>query len=231
MNSRLGVNGDSQLEEIRENGGAGLPYIIRKAAKLVSYIFHPVFVPVYLVYFIIYIHPYAFAGISALLKSETLITAFVCFTFFPLVTVLLLRGLKFIPSIELKTRQDRIIPLIACAVWYFWVWWVWHNLPYIPHELTLLALTSWLSVAIAPFLNVVMKISLHAISLGVMLTCMSLMVFSGNMEPGLYLSVALLITGLVCTARLIDSDHSQTEMYAGLALGISTTLVINFLFY
>ena len=230
MNSRLGVNKDAVLEEIREKGGAGLPAPVKFLAKIISYIFHPVFIPVYLVYFIVFVHPYLLAGETVQRKREIIGMAFVSFTFFPLVTVLLLKGLNFISSIKLETRQDRIIPLIACAVWYFWIWWVWHNLNFIPHELTLLAISSWITVAVAPFLNVIMKVSLHMIAMGVMLAVMFLMALSSELEFGLFISLSLFLTGLVGTARLIDSDHRPVEIYGGLILGAGTTLVLNFLY-
>jgi hypothetical protein len=229
MNQRLSINKEHQIEELREYGGAGLNAAVRIAAKIISYIFHPVFVPVYLVYFMIYIHPYLFAGDSAIHKREVLIMSLVSFMFFPLVTVGLLRALKFISSVQLKTRQDRIIPLVACGVWYFWIWYVWHNLPMIPKEMALLGLASWISVSLALMANVIMKISLHAISLGVMLMCMLLMGFSGELAFGLYISIALFITGLVCTARFIDSDHTAAEIYGGLALGMLTTGIVSLL--
>jgi hypothetical protein len=34
------------------------------------------------------------------------------------------------------------------------------------------------------------------------------------------LSLALLITGLVCTSRLLVSDHSQKDIYLGLSVGL-----------
>ena len=46
---------------------------------------------------------------------------FVIYSLFPLVTVLLAKGLGFIDSVYLKTQRDRIIPYIACEIYYFWI--------------------------------------------------------------------------------------------------------------
>lgn len=229
MNTRLRMNKEHQLEEIREKGSTGQPALVRAMAKIISYLFHPVFVPVYVVIFMLYVHPYLFAGVSPLHKREVLIQALVSFSFFPLVTVLLLKALKFIPSIHLETKQDRIIPLIACGVWYFWIWYVWRNLPDIPVEAMRLALASWISVSLALMANIIMKVSLHAISMGVMLTAMFLMGFSREIQFGQYISIALFLTGLVCTARFIDSDHTSVEIYGGLGLGIFSFLAVYFI--
>ena len=40
-----------------------------------------------------------------------------------------------------------------------------------------------------------------------------------------YLSGALLIAGIVCTARLIASDHTPKEIYVGLLVGAISQLL------
>ena len=46
---------------------------------------------------------------------------------------------------------------------------------------------------------------------------MMLLALTQSVSFGVYISVALLIAGLVCTARFIVSDHTQKEIYGGLA--------------
>ena len=72
-----------------------------------------------------------------------------------------------------------------------------------------------------------MKVSLHAISMGIVATFFTLMAFNQDLNFGIYLSIALLLTGLVCTARFIVSDHTAAEVYGGLAVGAAAMLVAN----
>ncbi|HRG83398.1 MAG TPA: hypothetical protein PLO99_12860, partial [Chitinophagaceae bacterium] len=132
MNSRLVVDKQEGLKEFREGGLSPQPPAIRMAARFFSWLFHPVFIPVLLVWFMLYRHPYLFAGFSGMDKTKVMIQAFVMFCFFPIVTVLLLKALKFISSFQLHSQKDRIIPLVACGIWYFWIWYVWRNLPDYP---------------------------------------------------------------------------------------------------
>jgi hypothetical protein len=44
--------------------------------------------------------------------------------------------------------------------------------------------------------------------------------FSDPYASGLYLSLALLATGLVCTARFLCSDHTPFQVYSGLIIGL-----------
>jgi hypothetical protein len=147
------------------------------------------------------------------------------FTFFPLVTVLLLKALKFINTIYLHTQKDRIIPFVACGIWYFWIWYVWRNLPDYPREAVIFPMAIWIAASLGLLANIYFKISLHAMSMGVMLSFLFYLAFSGWNDMGLYLSIAILIAGSVTTARLLISDHTQKEIYLGLFLGVFSQLI------
>ena len=229
MPARLAVDSQNQLQEFRKNEFPPQPARFRFAAKVISIIFHPVFVPIYVICFLVYIHPYLFAGFSSENKSIAMIQAFVMFTFFPVVTVLLLKALKFINTIYLQAQKDRIIPFVACGIWYFWIWYVWHNLPEYPVVAAQFALAIFVAASIGLLVNIYMKVSMHAISMGVMITFILLLAFSEDISFGVYISVALFIAGLVCTARFIVSDHTQKEVYVGLLVGIISQLLAGWL--
>jgi hypothetical protein len=226
MSSILTVNGSPSLQQKQH------PAAMRFVAQIISYIFHPVFVPLYVLAFLAFVHPYLYAGFPLILKKTAVMgSAFMAFTFFPIITVLLLKGLKFIDSFYLNTQKDRIIPLIACMIWYFWAWYIWknfgntYNAVDMPVVSVKFAFAAFLSTIFALMANIKMKISLHAISVGLMLAFMCLLSFSQELNFGIYLSIAIFITGLVCTARLIVSNHSASEVYGGLVAGASSMLL------
>lgn len=224
MSTDFIVDRKNQYKEIRNAGFPPQLAAVRLAAKIISYIFHPVFVPLYIVLFMVYVHPWIFAGFSDLDKTRTVMMAALMFTFFPVVTVLLLKALKFINTFHLTTQKDRIIPLVACGIWYFWIWYVWRNLPEYPKPAIQLALAIWISASLGLMANIIMKVSLHAISMGVMLTFILLLAFSQQLNFGIYISLSLLIAGAVCTSRFIVSDHFPKEIYGGLFVGIISML-------
>ena len=221
------INEQNELQELREPVFPPQSAAIKLFAKIISYIFHPVFVPVYIVWFLVYVHPYLFVGFIGLEKTKVMIQAFVMFTFFPVITVLLLKALKFINTFHLSSQKDRIIPLVACGVWYFWIWYVWRNLPDYPKPPVQLALAIWISASLGLMANIIMKVSLHAISMGVMVAFILLLAFSQELNFGVYISIALLVTGLVCSARFIVSDHTPKEVYGGLVVGIVSMVIAN----
>ncbi len=232
MNSGIMIDGQNQLQEVRTPSFPQQPVAIRVAAKIISYIFHPVFVPVMVIWFLAYVHPNLYIGFNPWLKDTAVMgAAFVAFTFFPIVTILLLKGLKFIDSIYLRTQKERVIPFIACMIWYFWISYVWfsfgktRNAVDMPHEAVQFAMATFFSTVIGLMVNIKMKVSLHAISMGIVVTFITVLAFTQNLNFGIYISVAILIAGLVCTARFIVSDHTTPEVYGGLAVGVVSMLV------
>jgi hypothetical protein len=231
MNSSFVVDEQRGLQENRQPYFPEQPLPLKLVAKFISWVFHPVFVPVMVIWFLVYVHPYLFAGFSPEQKFRTVMMAVISFTFFPLITVLLLKGLKFIDSIYLRTQKDRIIPFVACMIWYFWIAYVWNNFGKtrdvvdIPHNAVQFAFAAFFSTIIGLMINVKMKISLHAISMGIVVCFFTMMAVSQDVNFAIYLSVVLLLAGLVCTARFIVSDHTPAEVYTGLVAGIVSMLV------
>ncbi|MBD0287226.1 MAG: hypothetical protein ICV79_17635 [Flavisolibacter sp.] len=202
--------------------------VLRLAARVVSVIFHPLFIPVYISWFIIYTYP-LFPALNGWEKNVLLLRFFVMYSVFPLVTVLLARGLGFIRSIYLKTQKDRIIPYVACGVYYFWMWYVLHHQSQLPKEVVMLALAIFIASSAGLFINSYIKISMHSIAAGVMVAFIMTLALLSDAPFGVYISVALFIAGLVSTARLITDDHHPIEIYAGLAIGVVAEVVAYFI--
>jgi hypothetical protein len=222
---RLRVDKEEGLKEFRHPGPGPHPLLLTAAGRFISYLFHPVFIPVFITALLVFRHPYLFLGFSHGDKVRVLLQAFLMFTFFPLITVLLLRGLRFIDSIRLNSQRDRIIPLVACGIWYFWIWYVWRNLPEYPPLLVELALAVWISSTLALLANIRMKVSLHGIAAGVMTGFAVQLALTQDLPSGLFLTGAFIVTGLIATARLLVSDHTTGEVYGGLLLGGISLLI------
>ncbi len=201
------------------------PSVIKFVAHFFSYVFHPLFIPLYVTWFLTFVHPYLFAGFSVQQKTWLLIRISYTMVFFPLITVVLLKALGFIKSMLLTTQQDRIIPYIACGIFFFWAYLVFRNQPNIPTVLTAFTFAVFISSSVALMANIYFKISMHAIGMGGVLGLFLLIMNSNTMLMTLPLSIAFLLTGIVCTARLIISDHTAKEIYAGLFVGIACQLV------
>jgi hypothetical protein len=206
-----------------QNSAAVLPNTgARIFSGFFSYVFHPVFIPLYVTAFLVYLHPSAFSGFSMIGKRQTIFIVAFNIVFFPLVSVLLLKAVGFIDSLYLRTQKDRIIPYIASGIFFFWAYLVFQRQPQYPLLLTAYILGIFLASSLALIANIYFKISMHAIGMGSVLGFFLIVMRSNSMLMTWPFCIALLITGLVCTARLLVRSHDQRDIYGGLFVGIAT---------
>ncbi|MEJ7682943.1 MAG: hypothetical protein WKG06_34825 [Segetibacter sp.] len=204
------------------------PPILKLFGRLFSYLFHPLFVPLYVAAYLIYLHRYSFAILNPELKFLRLLFVFVITAFFPAITVFLLWRLQFAESIFLRTQKERIIPYVASIIYFFWAFYVTRNLEGTSTIMVSFFLGTFLCASAALMANNYFKISMHALAAGGAVTFMILLGIVSGQPMGLPIAIATLVTGIVCTSRLIISDHHPFEIYSGLIIGAISQLVACF---
>lgn len=195
------------------------PAALRAVAGFISVVFHPLFIPVYVTMFLMYWHPLVFAGITSQGKFRILASIFVNLSFFPAIVVFLLWRLKFIDNILLRTQKERIIPYAATMFFSFWAWNVFRNIAASPEVFINFLFGTFITVIAAWMANIYFKISMHGLAVGGMLMFVILVSLQVDGATGQYIAAALLIAGLVCTSRLIVSDHKPGDVYTGVIAG------------
>jgi len=191
-------------------------------AGVFSYFFHPLLIPVYVIVFLAYIHPYAFAGFSQLERKQSVVIVVLNIVFFPLLSVLLLKAVGFIDSVFLRTKKDRIIPYMACGIFFFWAYTVFKEQTHYPLLLTSFIFGIFLASSAGLMANIYYKISMHAIGMGGWLGFFIIIAMNDNVHMSWPLSLVILLTGAVCTSRFLISDHSHKDIYTGLIAGMLT---------
>ncbi len=219
------------LTELKITGERPEPIIhpfLKWPAQLISYVFHPIFIPIYIVWFLVFVHPSYFSGVSLAAKKQTILIAAVNLVFYPLFTILLLKAVGFIKSIFLKTQKDRIIPYMACGIFFFWGYTIFKSQDMYPVIISSFILGMFLASSGALLANIYFKISMHAIGAGGLIGLFIIIARSNSMLMTWPLSTAFLIAGLVCTSRLLVSDHTQKEIYSGLFIGVLAQFIAAF---
>lgn len=194
-------------------------------AVLLSYLFHPIFVPVYITWFLVYVHPSYFSGFSEKQKMYTVFINAINLVGFPLLTIVLLKALGFIDSVFLRTKKDRIIPYIACSIFFFWAYLVFRKQEIYPLILPAFLLGIFIAVNAALIANIYFKISMHGLGMGGWLGIFMVVAFSNTMLMTWPLCLVILLTGLVSTARLLISDHEPGDIYAGIFIGMLSQFI------
>lgn len=202
------------------------PAVVTFFAKFFSYAFHPLFIPLYVTWYLVFVHHGYFAGYGHEARSWVMMRVALNMVFFPAFTVFLLKRVGFIESIYLKKQRDRIIPYMTSGIFYFWMYLVFRNQDEIPRILTVFVFGVFLTSSLALLANIYFKISMHALGCGGMLGLMIVVLNTGAGSPfTVPFMLAVLITGIVCSSRLIVSDHTQKDIYAGLVWGFICQLI------
>ncbi|MFM2363547.1 MAG: hypothetical protein RLZZ316_2449 [Bacteroidota bacterium] len=201
------------------------PFYLKIPAYIFSIIFHPLFIPAYVTAYLLYLHPYAFAGIPHNRKIFTLIPVVFNTVFLPAFSVFIMKQLGFVSSISLQTQRDRVIPYITSMIFYFWIWYVARNTPDMPKELVAFLLATFLITVAGLMSNIYFKVSMHTMAAGALLLFFIWYAFASSIPINIYLALAILITGLVATSRLLVAAHTSFEIYAGLFIGAACQLI------
>ena len=198
--------------------------VVKGLAVFFSYLFHPVLIIGWVVLYLLYRNNIVFVGLADEMRIVVFLRVFSTSIFLPLVTVLLLKGLGFIQSIQLHTQKDRIIPYVACITFFFSSFYVSKQLND-PLELRAFLLSAFIASSASLLINNYMKVSMHAIGVGGMLCFFMLLLFANKIDEVLPLLAAVLITGVTCTSRLAASNHTSAEVSVGFVAGALFQLI------
>lgn len=213
--------------------------VFKRLAYFLSVIFHPLLMVTYMLLILLVVDPYPFKNGSEG-STKDILLIFFSTVFIPLVSVLLMKALKLIPSLELRNAQDRIGPFIVTGIFYLSTFYLIYKLHYIPNIFKACFLGSVIGLFVAFFINLFSKISLHAIGMGgllgmVMITIARSNISSfvldvgtwGRFEISLFslLIVTIILSGMVGTSRLILDAHEPKDLYGGFLVGVATQFI------
>ena len=215
--------------------------MLRMLARIISILFHPLLIVTYMLVLLLLINPYLF-GVSRVgdQASKLLILQVFLSTFFiPAFAVAMLRFMGMIESMEMKTRQERIGPYIITGIFYLWMFRNFLDNSQIPTAFTSFMLGATIGLFLAFFINIFTKISAHAVGMGgllgmvvITLLLFSYDTFSMNLPFGAFevsmsavLAIAVLLAGLVGTARLLLQAHEPMDLYGGYLVGFSAQFI------
>ena len=160
---------------------------------------------------------------------------------FPLLGIALMRMQGLVGSLELKTKKERIGPMILIAIFYLWLYVNIRNNTLVPPVITFFVLGSVIALFIGLFINSFSKISLHCVGAGGLVTGIlflySRFVFETfdivlpfsdwvwRVSNDLVLLVSLIVAGLIGTSRLLLGAHKNDEIYGGYLVGIISQMI------
>jgi hypothetical protein len=204
------------------------PTLLRYIGNFISYIVHPLFIPTYFFLYLMQVLPYEFVGITEWQLTLRLFSVFWLTAFFPAFAVFLMWRLKLSESIFLRTQKERIIPYVITMFFYWWMYYLSRNFTDQPLVLKFFYFGIFIASALGLIINNFMKISLHAMGVGGFLTAVILVGLYYSVDNAIWTLLAIIITALVMSARMIVSDHSKQELILGFFIGLLTQVMAYF---
>jgi hypothetical protein len=194
------------------------PLIPDKLAKIISLVFHPVFIPLYGL--MILMSAPTFLGYLPLeIKKILFIVVLVNNVLIPLALLPLYRLRNLISSYTLEDRRERIIPLLTASILYCTTSFIVFNYQ-IPFFLkSFIFATSVLSIVVS-MINFWWKISIHAVGAGALTA--TVVVLSMKMYTPLtsYLISVIIVGGLILSSRLKLNSHNPAQVWLGFLIGL-----------
>ncbi len=203
--------------------------LIETVSKIISILFHPLFIPTYIVAFLVFFCPTLFVGIEpTTYKWWIIIIAYITITF-PFLVVILLWKLKFIESIYMTGDKERYAPLIASMLFYFWTFWLFHKQLSAPELLQSFLLGTFFTTVVVFMATLFYKISMHTAAFGSLIGFALLMAIHGMQNSLLLLVISITLSGLITGARLYLNAHNRFQVYSGIVFGFVAQILSFFI--
>lgn len=203
-------------------------------ARIISFVFHPLLLATYLFGVFAFFFPRGFEPINEE-SSWRFIAVMFGFTFvFPSLVIAMFKSMGLIDSITMNSRRERILPFILITIIYI----VATAMFFAQNEVNLndnflkFLLIIDLLVVISTIVTLIFKVSVHSIAVwGFIGILFSLNTVLDNGALYYPLLAAIVVAGIVMSARLKLNVHSLTEVFTGAAIGLVTSIAaMTFLF-
>ncbi|MCK9617204.1 MAG: hypothetical protein M0R21_05150 [Lentimicrobiaceae bacterium] len=196
--------------------------------KIISGVFHPVLIPSYMLLVMMnqsyyYVYILTLKGKFILFGISFLFTAF-----FPLAMIFILLKKKWIASLTMHSREERIYPLFITSILYFSTYYLFRQSSVFPvFEVFLLG--SIMLITIALLTNFFWKISIHCLALGGVVGTFIGLSARYNIANMYQIIITILLSGIVAYSRLALREHSSLQVYTGFTTGAVVMFLLFFM--
>ncbi len=195
---------------------------MRIVARWISVLLHPVFMPLYTLALAIWLDPHIGYFLAEEARYIVLAMVAVMTVAFPLVSTLLLLRAKCISSLEMHDREERIAPFTMTMLYFGMAYYLLRESPLHPAILSIFAgIILALLVTIA--VTVQWKISIHMVGIGGLLGALAGLSVIHALPLLPVIALAVLLAGVLGTARSLVGTHRPAQIYTGVLLGFVST--------
>jgi hypothetical protein len=189
-----------------------------KFAQFISVLAHPLFMPSYAFSLLMYTNPYINMMISDSTKNVVIIILSLFTIVLPILTAIILKQLRVIDSIYMKTTEERKWPFVFTLVWYYMAFQLLAKL-YIPQSFLLLMLGAICAIGLSLIITLRWKVSIHMLGIGGLIGAIIGISHRFQFDYSNLIMLLLVFAGLIGFARLKTHSHNYRQVYVGFLLG------------
>jgi len=196
-----------------------------RIARVFTVVFHPLFIPFYMLLVLFNVNT-SFA-LMIPLKAKYLLLGLVFLTtiLFPVLIVLVFYRVKLVKSFYLHSREERIYPLLAAAIFYYLTYYLLKRFP-ISFIFSYYMLGSTFLTICTLIISFYRKISLHMIGIGGMTGLLMGLSINLGIDLTWFLIPVILLAGMLGFARLKSNSHKPSEIYSGFLVGAGVMFLL-----
>jgi membrane-associated phospholipid phosphatase len=199
-----------------------------KLAKILSYIFHPIFMPLVGLAIIFNSGIYESDLPGGYMRFLFLIVL-LCNVMLPVSIIPVLIYIRHIQNLNIDERRERIIPLFFAAIC-FYIGYYLVALHSHSQLINLFMLTATAIVIVVLLVSLFWKISLHMTGVGGITGLIIILSYLYRADILILFCIAILISGIIASARLASGSHNPLQILAGYLLGLLGVLGLMFQF-
>lgn len=200
-----------------------------KFAQFISVLAHPLFMPSYAFSLLMYTNPYINMMISDSTKNVVIIILSLFTIVLPILTAIILKQLRVIDSIYMKTTEERKWPFVFTLVWYYMAFQLLAKL-YIPQSFLLLMLGAISAIGLSLIITLRWKVSIHMLGIGGLIGAIIGISHRFQFDHSNLIMLLLIFAGLIGFARLKTHSHNYRQVYVGFLLGFLVEWISVFYF-
>lgn len=147
------------------------------------------------------------------------LTVFISTFIMPLSLLPLFIQLKIIKNFQMESARERIYPVFITGVFYF-LGYILLNKMGAPAIIGNFILASLIAIFTAVVITFFWKISMHMIAVGGVTGVMLALALHYNIDLAFWLSLLVIASGIIASARLHLGAHNPAQIYIGYILGL-----------
>ncbi len=198
---------------------------MKTIAKIASVLFHPLLMPCYLLILIFSSYTYINFGFAREAKVYLVLYVFLYLFLTPGFVSLIMMRYKYIESLSLKTRRERFYPYLVTIIMMGIVLYSFSQRP-IPHAIFLFFIGALTSLITLFVINFFWKVSAHMAGIGGLIGALIALQLRLNTDLSGYIILAIIVAGLIGSARLVLDAHKPAQLLIGLFVGLLPQIYI-----